>query len=117
MTVEEYFQKSDDELYALLGAELLGEGFGLSPDDEEDKRRFGKKWFENKRRELQRTICHHEQAQPLIGTSGSDRLIDAYAIQELLKEFAGDPTTAALIAVLVARVGLGAFCHNAPPQP
>jgi hypothetical protein len=117
MSVEEYWGNSDEELYALLGAALLGEGVGLSPEDEESERQFGKQWFIKKHRELQRRICHHEQVQGLIGTSGSERLIDAYAIQELLGDFAGDPTTAALIAVLVARVGLGSFCHNAPAQP
>jgi hypothetical protein len=117
MSVAEYWDKSDEELYTLLGAALLGEGVGLGPDDEESERQFGKQWFANKHRELQRQICHHERAQALIGTSGSDRLIDAYTIQELLGDFAGDPTTAALIAVLVTRVGLGAFCHNAPAQP
>ncbi|MFJ3927642.1 hypothetical protein [Streptomyces sp. NPDC090022] len=117
MSVETYWGKSDDELYLLLGAQLLGEGLGLSPEDEEEKRRFGKQWFANKHREMQRRICHHERTQALIGTSGSDRLVDAYAIEELVGEFAGDPATAALIAVLVARVGLGTFCRNAPARP
>ncbi|MFD3679444.1 hypothetical protein [Streptomyces sp. NPDC058613] len=117
MTVEEYWSRSDDELYALLGAELLGEGVGLSPADDEDKRRFGQQWFANKHRELQSKICHHERAQALMGTTGSDRLLDAYALQELLQQSIGDPTTATLIAILVARVGLGTFCHNAPTRP
>ncbi|MFJ6900609.1 hypothetical protein [Streptomyces hokutonensis] len=116
MTVEEHFQKSDDELYALLGAELLGEGLGLSPEDEDSQRRFGKQWFANKRRELQQKICFHEKARHLLGTSSSDRLIDAYTVYELLGHFDYDPKTAALVAVLVARVGLGSFCHNAQPQ-
>ena len=117
MTVEEYWSRSDDELYALLGAELLGAGVGLSPADDEDKRRFGQQWFANKHRELQSKICHHERTRALMGTTGSDRLLDACALQEVLQQSFGDPTTAALIAVLVARVGLGTFCHNAPPRP
>ncbi len=114
MGVEAYRAKSDEELYALLGAALLGEGPALSPDDEEQRRRFGRQWFANKRRELQRRICHHERARPLLGTTGSDRLIDAVAVYEVLGQADEDPTTAALVAVLVARVGLGTFCHNAP---
>ncbi|MEI5101850.1 hypothetical protein RB200_29230 [Streptomyces sp. PmtG] len=117
MSVEEYWSRSDDELYALLGAELLGVGPGLSPADDEDKRRFGQRWFANKHRELQSKICHHERAQAFIGTTGSDRLLDACAIQELLQQSIGDPTTSALIAVLVARVGLGTFCRDAPARP
>lgn len=114
MTVEQYWGKSDDELYALLGAELLGEGLGLSDDDEDDCRRFGKEWFAKKHRELQRTICHHDRVRPFIGTTGSDRLLDAAAIYEALQHAGEDVTTAAVLAVLVARVGLGSFCQNAP---
>ncbi|MER5894151.1 hypothetical protein [Streptomyces sp. NPDC001876] len=114
MTVEAYWDKSDEELYSLLGAELLGEGLGLSPEDQENHRRFGKQWFANKHSELQRKICHHEKTQGLLGTTGSDRLIDAFTIHELLTDLDDDPTTAALIAVLVARVGLGTFCRTSP---
>jgi hypothetical protein len=108
----EFQDKSDDELYALLGAELLGEALGLSPEDEDEQRRFGKQWFADKHRELQRKICHHERVQPFLGTSGSDRVIDVAAIAELLTDDLGP--TSAIVAVLVARIGLGAFCQNAP---
>uniref|UniRef100_A0AAU2JGT1 Uncharacterized protein n=1 Tax=Streptomyces sp. NBC_00049 TaxID=2903617 RepID=A0AAU2JGT1_9ACTN len=113
-TVESYWDKTDDELYALLGAELLGDGLGLAPEDEENHRTFGKEWFANKHHEFQRRICHHDKAQALLGTTSSDRLIDAFTVQELLADFDSDPKTVALIAVLVGRVGLGAFCRNAP---
>ncbi|MFF3846664.1 hypothetical protein [Streptomyces sp. NPDC002328] len=113
-TVESYWDKTDDELYALLGAELLGEGLGLSPEDEESHREFGKEWFADKHAELQRRICHHEKAQAFLGTTSTDRLIDAFTVQELIADFAGDAKTTVLIAVLVGRVGLGVFCRNAP---
>lgn len=114
MTVEEYWTKSDDELYAVLGAALLGEGLGLSPEDADEFRRFGREWFANKHRELQRRICHHDRVQDLLGTTGSDRLLDAGAIYEILRRLGDDSVNAAVLAVLVARVGLGAFCDNAP---
>ncbi|MES9536415.1 hypothetical protein AB0C21_04195 [Spirillospora sp. NPDC049024] len=112
MDLVEYQGMSDDELYTLLGAELLGEGVGLSPEDEEEQRRFGKQWFTDKHRDLQRKICHHERIQPFLGTSGSDRVIDAAAIAELLTDDFGP--TSVIVAVLIARIGLGAFCQNAP---
>ncbi|MBQ0977848.1 MULTISPECIES: hypothetical protein [Micromonospora] len=117
MTVEQYWTKTDDELYALLGAELLGEGVGLSPEDDESHRRFGKEWFSNKHRELQRKVCHDERIQPLLGTTGSDRLVDAITVAETLRllDDASLPAIG-LVAVLIARVGLGEFCRNAP-QP
>ncbi|MFD3874421.1 hypothetical protein [Streptomyces sp. NPDC058623] len=116
--VESYWNKTDEELYALLGAELLGDGLGLSPEDEESHRKFGKKWFTSKHDELQRRICHDEKAQSFLGTTSTDRVIDAVTVYELIGDFAGDAKTAALIAVLVGRVGLGTFCRNAPaPEP
>lgn len=113
-TIESYWDKTDDELYALLGAELLGDGLGLTPEDEDNRRQFGREWFANKHREFQRRICHHEKAQALLGTTASERIIDAFAVQELLADFDNDPKTVALIAVLVSRIGLGAFCRNSP---
>ena len=117
MTVEQYWAKSDDELYTLLGGELLGDGIGLSPEDQEEHRRFGKEWFSAKHRELQRKICHDERIQPLLAPTGSDRLIDALTIYETLRQI-WDASVPALgiLAVLIARVGLGEFCRDAPKQ-
>ncbi|SBV25565.1 hypothetical protein GA0070620_1042 [Micromonospora krabiensis] len=115
MTVEQYWTKTDDELYALLGAELVGEGIGLSPEDDENHRRFGQEWFSSKHRELQRKICHDERIQPLLGTTGSDRLIDAITVYETLRLIEdASLSTIGMLAVLISRVGLGEFCRNAP---
>ncbi|NEA37448.1 hypothetical protein [Streptomyces sp. SID13031] len=116
MTVEAFWDSSDDELFARLGAGLLGEGLGISPDEQESHRRFGMTWFANKRRDLQQIVCHAEVMQGLLGTSRSDRIIDAAAVYELLQENGHDPVNAAVLAVLIARVGLGAFCATAPPK-
>jgi hypothetical protein len=112
MSVEAYWGKSDEELYAILGAELLGDGLGISPEDQENSARFGKEWFTNKHRQLQRRICTHERVQGLLGTSTSDRFLDAVTIYELLKELGDDTVNAAVVAVLVARVGLGSYCSK-----
>lgn len=117
MTVEAYWDRSDDELYERLGAALLGEGAGVSPDDRDSHRKFGRSWFGNKRRELQRIVCHAEALQGLMGTSTSDRVIDAAAVYELLQGHGHDPVNAAILAVLIARIGLGTFCASAPPKP
>ncbi|KDN81196.1 hypothetical protein [Kitasatospora cheerisanensis] len=121
MTVEAYWDKSDDELYELIGAALLGDGPGLSPEDEEEHRRFGREWFTNKHRELQRRICHDPRLQGLLGTTSSDRLLDAAGIYGVLQGLEGDSAVtgavnSAVLAVLVARIGLGTFCVNARPD-
>jgi hypothetical protein len=79
-----------------------------------EHRRFGKGWFGNKRRELQRRICHHDKLKGFLGNSSSDRAIDAAAIYELLQDLGEDSVNAGVLAVLIARVGLGTFCANAP---
>jgi hypothetical protein len=110
--VKEYWDRSDDDLYELLGAALLGEGRGLSPEEQDDQRRFGRQWFARQHDELQRRICRDKRVRQLIGTTASDRFIDAVTISEILSSHDDLGLNAALLAVLVARVGLGTFCAN-----
>ncbi|MFF2523865.1 hypothetical protein [Streptomyces liangshanensis] len=114
MTLDLYLDKTDDELFELLGAGLLDDGLGMSPSDRGANRRFGKQWFEHKHRDLQRRICHQKRVQGLLGTTASDRVLDAAAVYEVLQQLGEEPATAGVLAVLVARIGLGAFCTNAP---
>ncbi|MFD8595085.1 hypothetical protein ACFV1L_08795 [Kitasatospora sp. NPDC059646] len=121
MTVEAYRDKSDDELYELIGAELLGDGPGLSPEDEEGHRRFGREWFAGKRRELQRRICHDPRVQGLLGTTPRTGCSTPPASTDLQDLDGASAVTgafdSAVLAVLVARIGLGTFCVNAPAGP
>ncbi|MEV3938741.1 hypothetical protein AB0K52_22560 [Glycomyces sp. NPDC049804] len=114
MTLEQYWDKSDDELYELLGAALQGEGLGLGPSDRRRHRKFGREWFEKRHRELQRRICHDRRLQGFLGSSRSDRLVDAAAIYEVLQQIGEDVVAIPLLSVLIARVGLSEFCKSAP---
>ncbi len=54
-----------------------------------------------------------------MGTTSSDRLLDAAGIYGVLQGLEGDSAVtgavnSAVLAVLVARIGLGTFCVNAP---
>ena len=112
MNVQDYWDFSNDDLYEMLGASLLGVGIGISPEDRDNHRRFGKQWFARQYGELQRRICDDKRVRELTGTTVSDRFVDAAAIVELLSQHDDYRANAALIAVLVARIGLGAFCAN-----
>jgi hypothetical protein len=114
VTLEQYRDKTDDELYELLGAALQGEGLGLGPSDRRRHRKFGKEWFEQRHRELQRRICHDHRLQGFLGSSLSDRLVDAAAVYEVLQQIGDDVVAIPLVSVLIARVGLSEFCKNAP---
>jgi hypothetical protein len=59
-------------------------------------------------------LCHHDKLKGFLGNSTSDRAIDAAAIYELLQNLGEDTVNAGVLAVLIARVGLGTFCANAP---
>ncbi|MFH8635174.1 hypothetical protein ACH4CC_35700 [Streptomyces lydicus] len=117
MSVGEYLNKTEDELHALLGASLLGDTLGAAPSDPDLPRRFGQEWFNGQLDALRSRICGHERLKAVAGTSPSDRVIDAYALSDILGNFGGDPTKAALAAVLVARIGVGALCSGRRPLP
>lgn len=117
MSIDEYLNKTEDELYTLLGASLLGDTLGAAPSDPDLPRRFGQEWFNGQLDALRSRICGHERLKVMAGTSPSDRVIDAYALCEILGNFGGDPTKAALVAVLVARIGVGALCSGHTPLP
>lgn len=112
--LDDYLAKTDKEIYELIGIELEGAAIGFGPADRRRLRKLGKEWFEEKQRMLQSAVCHHERLQGFLGTTGSDRLVDAAAIFEVLQQLGDDLIAAPLLAVLIARVGLGEFCRNAP---
>lgn len=43
-TLAKYLGKTDDELYAVLGYELLGDGLGIGTGDDDRYRKFGYTW-------------------------------------------------------------------------
>ncbi|CAL9638247.1 hypothetical protein [Streptomyces sp. enrichment culture] len=112
MSVDEYLKKTDDELYALLGASLLGDTLGAAPTDPDRPRRYGREWFNGQLGALRNRICGHERLRGVAGTSTSDRVIDAFALCEILGDFGGNPARTALVAVLVARIGVGSLCSG-----
>ncbi|GGX25360.1 hypothetical protein GCM10010297_53190 [Streptomyces malachitofuscus] len=116
MPVEQFLNKTDDALYELLGSSLLGHGLGVSSEDPDHARRFGREWFDRQLPELRRRVCGHERLRGAHGASASDRAVDALALYEILGDFGGSPTHAALVAVLVVRIGVGTLCAGHGPQ-
>jgi hypothetical protein len=114
--ITSYSERSDDELYELLGAALLGTGtVGISPEEQDRNRRFGKQWFDRQYAELQRRICTQKTVQDLVGQSRSDRMVDAGTIAGLLAQQEDFGPNSLLIGVLVARIGLSVFCAGVEP--
>ncbi|MEV6360548.1 hypothetical protein [Nocardia asteroides] len=96
-----------DDLYALLGNEVLGEGWGASAEDDEERRRFGSRWFEDRVDAFREKICGGKVAAELTGDLSSDIV----TIASLELPFANDnQKLAVIIAAIIARRGLAAFC-------
>jgi hypothetical protein len=113
-TIKDYANHTDDDLYGLLGARLLGAALGMSPEEEDDQQQFGRQWFARQYEELQRRICTAGVLRTT-GTNVSDRIVDAFAIQQILQEHEDYAVNAVLLAVLVSRIGLGTFCAGVGP--
>ncbi|MGH3611050.1 MAG: hypothetical protein ACRDRK_00205 [Pseudonocardia sp.] len=112
----DYWDCDDDELYELLGAALLGTGaVGISPEEQDRNRRFGKRWFDRQYHELQQRVCTQKTVRDLIGQPTSDRLVDAGTVAGLLAQQDDYGANSVLIAVLITRIGLSAFCANVKP--
>jgi hypothetical protein len=108
--LQKYWDKDDDQLYELLGASLLGVHIGMSPEEQDRNRRFGKQWFDRQYHELQKRVCLDERVSDHLGTNLSDRILDVGALVGLLGAHDDYGINAVLISVLIARIGLGTFC-------
>jgi hypothetical protein len=113
-TVEQLWPLSDDELFARLGRSLMQDGHDMSPNDDDGHRRFGVGWFRRHYADLRRHICGDERLDVVTRHSAADRTVDAITVQQILSNFAEYSTNAALIAVLVVRLGLSSLCAGYP---
>ncbi|MFI9835189.1 hypothetical protein ACIHIX_46875 [Streptomyces sp. NPDC051913] len=115
-SVEKYLEWGEGQLFAALGAELVGGGLGLGSEDQDANERFARKWFSRNVDELRSKICFTPQAQALMGAKG-DRTAEAVTIAELLSEatsLGSHPSM--LVSVLITRMGLTMFCRDATPR-
>ncbi|WP_043686726.1 hypothetical protein [Streptomyces xylophagus] len=106
--IVKYSLWSDDQLLVELGKELLGEGgLGIGSDDPGGYRRFSQGWLEEQRA----NICANPSVRELAEPSTGDQILEMTTLADVL---AGETTrtAAVLAAVLVARIGLRAFCSG-----
>lgn len=116
MEITELADKSDDELYEILGAEVEGDSLGFGPGDLWRLRTIGKEWFDDHFEDLQKAVCRHPVALHFSGYKGGDWAADALAILPALETVGEKFYALPVLAVLIARIGISSFCHNAP-QP
>ncbi|MGW5924202.1 hypothetical protein ACWFPY_34860 [Nocardia fluminea] len=103
-------ESDEDELYALLGAELLGRGFGAGAIDDDQNRRFGMQWFEDRVDGFRGAVCTTKVTAALTGEFNTDAaaLAGVLPIQD-------NKILALTVAAIILRRGLTAFCRTQEP--
>lgn len=102
-------ERNERELFAALGSELLGEGLGAGAQDDEEYRRFGQQWFEDRIDQIRQAICGTRVANELSGDFPGD-VVD---IAALALPFTGNNQLLALtIAAIVLRRSVATLCGD-----
>ncbi|MFL1379113.1 MULTISPECIES: hypothetical protein [unclassified Nocardiopsis] len=107
----------EEELFEELGRILLGSGPGLTPEDDSEAAEYGRRWFRAHYARIQRSVCRHPRVRAVVSDSPADAFIDVTTITGILSGgLVSDPTQAALLAVLITRLGLSTFCAGVLPD-
>lgn len=75
----------------------------------DDKAERGRRWFQSNKRKIQRVVCGNEIARYAMSSKAEFILLLAELI---MKKLGLDAEGAILVAVLIVRTGLAAFCEN-----
>jgi hypothetical protein len=99
----------EEELFAVLGEWVLGQGRGVRPREFRQIIRAGRVWLEEHTAELRAVVCDSSAVQAMRIDDGWDKLIDAATIADILApHFPKMP--ASVVAVIIARRGIGWLC-------
>ncbi|MFF3400408.1 hypothetical protein ACFYW6_18005 [Streptomyces sp. NPDC002659] len=107
-----WLELQDDELYSIVGSDLLGESLGIGPSDPDRSADFGRQWFAARRRELQREVCGNPKVQQMVIHHNGDKLAECAAVFEILGDSGIHMGSAPVVAVLIVRLGLTTFCSG-----
>ncbi|GAA4469715.1 hypothetical protein [Phytohabitans houttuyneae] len=107
--LERLIDLDDNELYGMLGKALGPKDFG--PGDVQAYARLGRAWFQQHAKDLQQMICQSGGARVLLdGGERYDRLVEAASVADAVATIL-DRDTVYIFSVLVAKMGLAAFCQ------
>jgi hypothetical protein len=96
---------TDDELYATLGAELVGTST-LKDGDLDDLRQRGRNWLQRHWAELRSHICGNLNIQAIRG----DRTLELLAVADFIIEQWLKQAGAMSAAAIITRFGLDKLC-------
>ncbi|MFB8776857.1 hypothetical protein [Streptomyces broussonetiae] len=108
--IDSLLKVSDEALYVKLSNIVLGEGLQFGPEDGEERRAFGARWFAHRRSEIQKIVCESDFAAKVRGNSESgDASLTVATVADGVAAMFGKPA-ALVIAILVVRMGMDKFC-------
>jgi hypothetical protein len=100
--------KSDDELFAQLGATVLGDRHGAFPPPFAKLVAQGKAWFANRQVEICNQVCRSRAIRLLTDDNDQAHLI--LTLTGLLGHVV-EPVNAACLAVIICRLGVKRLCQ------
>jgi hypothetical protein len=117
--IEEVAQKSDNELFAILGEALESLEFGAKPSDARERRDRGSKWFQNNLTDIRRALCKSAVRRQFFSEPQASRNSLAAAVLDALSKSLpahfgpiGAPIPIACVAVLIARYSIAKLCAD-----
>jgi hypothetical protein len=102
------WQADEPELLALLGAALVGEGIGFSPEDPEERRRFAERWLAQRMDRIRERVCS-DQTRTLLQRDVGDRMLEAATVADAVATLGNKPAVHVL-AVLLLKRGVHELC-------
>lgn len=112
--IEELAQKSDDDLYFMLGESMFGSDAEFGPGSAFG--RSAREWFERKHQLLQGFICDNPVVQNHMAISRSDAVVDTLSVVQAIRVALDSSGMSVLeitiTGILVARSGLHLFCSD-----
>ena len=106
----ELLAMTEAQLYAALGAELLGTGQGFGLEDISRARRYAKSWLEEQSNDLQKKVCGSTSVKRLLEQESTDLAANVITVTAVLESPLRSHAVASIVAVFVARRGLGNYC-------
>lgn len=100
--------QSDDDLWALLGAQTSR---GAGPRDPKFLIVAARAWFKDHTHEFRAAICNNADVLQIWSAASSNEAIVAAAVCDVLAPLFGLPP-AATASVLIARQGIDQLCHE-----
>jgi hypothetical protein len=114
LSLTDLFTYDHDLLLEELGRNLVGPGFGFGPGDIDRFRRIAIEWLAGHAEQLRQKVCINTAVQAITNDELGDKISDAAVVADAISSMLGRPS-ASIVAVILVRRGLAAFCSGESP--